>query len=139
MPGTATPPPADWPGEWLRGVLTLCVLRVLTDGATYGYDIAQRLDAAGLGEVKGGTLYPLLGRLHTAGLVREEWRPGAGGPGRKYYELTEAGRAHLERDAAAWARFADLTRSLVTGAPAGPAPDAGGPSRPPVPDPEASR
>ncbi|WP_246036394.1 PadR family transcriptional regulator [Cellulomonas telluris] len=108
-------PTADWPGEWLRGVLTLCVLRVLADGPTYGYDIAQRLDAAGLGEVKGGTLYPLLGRLHTAGLVLEEWRPGEGGPGRKYYELTDDGRARLGRDAAEWARFADLTRAFVTG------------------------
>ncbi|WP_309135155.1 PadR family transcriptional regulator [Cellulomonas sp.] len=108
-------PTADWPGEWLRGVLTLCVLRVLADGPTYGYDIAQRLDAAGLGEVKGGTLYPLLGRLHTAGLVREEWRPGEGGPGRKYYELTDDGRARLGRDAVEWARFADLTRAFVTG------------------------
>ncbi|MFC8193612.1 PadR family transcriptional regulator [Cellulomonas sp. NPDC057328] len=133
MTDTAQLPPADWPGEWLRGVLTLCVLRVLADGPTYGYDIAQRLDAAGLGEVKGGTLYPLLGRLHTADLVREEWRPGDGGPGRKYYELTAAGRARLRRDAAEWARFADLTRTFVTGADADVAPLV------PVTSPEALR
>ncbi|MBD7917521.1 PadR family transcriptional regulator [Cellulomonas sp. Sa3CUA2] len=121
MPSPTTPPDArpatagvDWPGEWLRGVLSLCALRVLADGATYGYDIAQRLAAAGLGEIKGGTLYPLLGRLHAAGLLTEEWRPGDGGPGRKYYALTDAGRAHLRDESARWARFADLTQTFVT-------------------------
>lgn len=111
-PGTAAP--ADWPSDWLRGVLTLCVLRVLTAGATYGYEIAQRLAAAGLGEIKGGTLYPLLARLHTAGLVEEEWRPGDGGPGRKYYALTAAGRTHLHDEGARWSRFAALTQTFVT-------------------------
>lgn len=111
-PGTAAP--ADWPSDWLRGVLTLCVLRVLTAGATYGYEIAQRLAAAGLGEIKGGTLYPLLARLHAAGLVEEEWRPGDGGPGRKYYALTAAGRTHLHDEGARWSRFATLTQTFVT-------------------------
>ena len=49
-----------WPGEWMRGVLSLCVLRVVADGPTYGYAIAARLAEAGLGSVKGGTLYPIL-------------------------------------------------------------------------------
>lgn len=103
-----------WPGDWLRGVLSLCALRVLADGPTYGYDIAQRLAAAGLGEIKGGTLYPLLGRLAAAGLLDEEWRPGDGGPGRKYYALTPAGRTHLRDESARWSRFADLTQTFVT-------------------------
>ncbi|ADG76024.1 transcriptional regulator, PadR-like family [Cellulomonas flavigena DSM 20109] len=103
-----------WPGDWLRGVLSLCALRVLADGPTYGYDIAQRLAAAGLGEIKGGTLYPLLGRLAVAGLLDEEWRPGDGGPGRKYYALTPAGRTHLRDESARWSRFADLTQTFVT-------------------------
>ena len=55
-----------WPSEWLRGVLEVCVLRVLADGATYGYAIASRLTDGGLGGVKGGTLYPLLSRLERA-------------------------------------------------------------------------
>ncbi len=53
----------------MRGVLSLCVLRVVADGPTYGYAIAARLADAGLGTVKGGTLYPLLTRLQTEGLV----------------------------------------------------------------------
>ncbi|OLT23820.1 PadR family transcriptional regulator [Ornithinimicrobium sp. CNJ-824] len=106
----------QWPGEWLRGVLGVCVLRILLDGPSYGYAITQRLAQVGLGEVKGGTLYPLLGRLEQAGHVEVEWRPGDGGPGRKYFALTGAGRAHAHRQAADWAAFTTTTRALTDGA-----------------------
>jgi PadR family transcriptional regulator PadR len=106
----------SWPSEWLRGVLEVCVLRVLTHGPSYGYALTQALAAAGLGEVKGGTLYPLLGRLEAAGRVEVEWRPGDGGPGRKYYSLTPQGRAHGAALATRWAEFTTITRALTDGA-----------------------
>ncbi|MGY2079030.1 PadR family transcriptional regulator [Modestobacter sp. SYSU DS0657] len=112
-----------WPSEWVRGVLDVCVLRVLRDGPTYGYAIAARLAGSGLGTLKGGTLYPLLGRLERTGLVTAEWRPGEGGPGRKYYRLTGAGHEELRHAAGRWSDFTDVTRNIITGAqaPAGPA------------------
>lgn len=106
----------QWPSEWLRGVLGVCVLRVLLDGPSYGYAITQRLAAAGLGDVKGGTLYPLLGRLEEAGHVEVEWRPGEGGPGRKYFSLTTQGRTHARSLADRWAAFTTITRELTDGA-----------------------
>ncbi len=108
-----------WPAEWLRGVLDLCVLAVLDEGPTYGYALATRLDALGLGQVKGGTLYPLLARLEQAGHVTTRWEPGAGGPGRKYFALTASGRADLADRAAAWADFAGLTTAITGRAVAG--------------------
>lgn len=102
-----------WPGEWLRGVLGVSVLAVLTQGPTYGYAISAALAAAGLGTVKGGTLYPLLGRLEQAGHVQVEWRPGEGGPGRKFYALTAAGREHAREQAELWSAFSSTT-ALVT-------------------------
>lgn len=105
----------EWPSEWLRGVLGLWVLRALRAGPTYGYAITTQLAAAGLGEVKGGTLYPLLSRLESAGLVSVEWRPGERGPGRKFYRLTDAGHAELARGALRWVEFATLTGSFITG------------------------
>ncbi|TRY20186.1 PadR family transcriptional regulator [Tessaracoccus rhinocerotis] len=102
-----------WPSEWLRGVLGVCILRILADGPTYGYEIAARLAAGGLGTVKGGTLYPLLGRFEDSGWVDVEWRPGEGGPGRKYYSITDAGRAEAAAQAGRWARFTAVTRSLT--------------------------
>jgi len=98
-----------WPGEWLRAVLSLAVLRAIDAGDTYGYAIAARLERAGLGAVKGGTLYPLLGRLENGGLVEAEWRAGEGGPGRKHYALTDEGRRTLHEQAASWTRFAEIT------------------------------
>ena len=102
-----------WPSEWLRGVLGACVLRILSDGPTYGYEIATRLAAAGLGTVKGGTLYPLLGRCEQAGWVAVEWRVGESGPGRKYYTLTPSGRTELRGRASRWHEFVDVTGSLL--------------------------
>jgi PadR family transcriptional regulator, regulatory protein PadR len=107
---------SSWPSEWLRGALDLCVLRVLVDGPTYGYAISTALEDAGLGAIKGGTLYPLLGRLEQSGLVTVEWRPGDGGPGRKYYRLTADGRHRLAERADGWMRFTTITRTLVADA-----------------------
>jgi PadR family transcriptional regulator PadR len=104
-----------WPSDWLRGVLEVCVLRILADGQTYGYAIASRLADGGLGVVKGGTLYPLLNRLESAGLVTVQWRAGDGGPGRKYYLLTDEGQRQLQSTAGRWSRFTELTRGFIAG------------------------
>jgi PadR family transcriptional regulator PadR len=103
-----------WPGEWLRGALGLCVLGVLADGPTYGYAISQQLVKAGLGTVKGGTLYPLLARLESDGFVESSWRAGDAGPGRKYFTLTTAGRNELATRSQAWDQFVDATRRTLS-------------------------
>ena len=110
---TPTITDAGWPTEWMRGALAVCVLHVIADGPTYGYAIASALADAGLGTVKGGTLYPLLGRLEEAGLVSVEWRAGEGGPGRKFYALTPAGEEEHRRQVTHWLAFADVTSSFV--------------------------
>ena len=107
-------PAERWPGEWLRGVLTLCVLRVVADGPTYGYAIAGRLQEAGLGEVKGGTLYPLLTRLETEGLVTSSWTAGDGGPGRKFFTLTDAGARDLAERSEQWQVFTQRAAGLLS-------------------------
>ena len=65
----------------------------------------SELERHGFGTIKGGTLYPLLTRYEAAGLVTTEWRAGDGGPGRKYFALTDQGRAELTRLSADWLRF----------------------------------
>jgi PadR family transcriptional regulator PadR len=106
-------PDQPWPSEWLRGVLEVCVLRVLADGQTYGYAIASRLADSGLGVVKGGTLYPLLSRLESSCLVTAHWRAGDGGPGRKYYQLTDAGHRELQSTADQWSLFTEVTGTMI--------------------------
>lgn len=92
-------------GQWLRGVLDLCVLAILSRRESYGYELAQTLNAAGLGPIQGGTLYPLLLRLQRAGLVTAWWREGEAGPARKYYRATPAADEVLRRSAAEWRSF----------------------------------
>lgn len=107
-------PIQPWPSEWLRGLLSLAVMRVLADGPTYGYAIASSLEDNGFGVIKGGTLYPLLGRLEVAGYVTTQWRDGEGGPGRKYFELTDAGRAAYAAQSSQWREFACHTTQFLT-------------------------
>ena len=100
------------PTEWLRAVLPLAVLSAVAEEETYGYAVAQRLQTAGLGAVKGGTLYPVLNRLEADGLLTSSWREGVGGPGRKFFAATDAGRDHLQRRAAAWHTFTERAAGL---------------------------
>lgn len=104
----------QWPGEWMRGVLSLCVLAVVAEQETYGYAIAQRLQAAGLGKVKGGTLYPVLTRLEQEGLLTAGWREGDGGPGRKFFAATPSGRAALRERTDDWLTFTGRATALLT-------------------------
>ena len=102
-----------WPSEWLRATLALCVLGVLQDDSGHGYLVAARLAEAGLGEVKGGTLYPILARLEDSGWVASAWEPGVGGPGRKVFHLTDAGRARLHEQRAEGTDFVDVTQAVL--------------------------
>lgn len=104
----------DWPSDWMRGVLELAVMRVLREGPSYGYAIAGRLREAGLGEPKGGTLYPLLTRLEASGDVVTGWRAGDGGPGRKYFAITPAGRDRFDRLSERWRDFVTVTSFITT-------------------------
>jgi PadR family transcriptional regulator PadR len=102
-----------WPAQWLKGVLELCVLAVVAEGETYGYAIAQRLERVGLGQVKGGTLYPILLRLEQDNLVTSAWGAGQGGPGRKFYRITEAGTAELRVRCDDWHAFTATAAALL--------------------------
>ncbi|MFF5422878.1 MULTISPECIES: PadR family transcriptional regulator [unclassified Streptomyces] len=105
---------ADRRSNWLKGVLDLLVLSRLTDGESYGYEIGRTLAEAGLGEIKGGTLYPVLNRLEEAGLVEAEFRAAERGPGRRYYRLTASGRAHLATESGAWLDFHHAVRTMLS-------------------------
>lgn len=102
--------------QWLRGVLPLCILSVLTEGEQYGYDLSRKLEDAGLGSIKGGTLYPVLGRIESDGLVAVRWESGAGGPSRKYYRLTDDGRSFLANGGNEWLEFNDTAARLLRAA-----------------------
>ncbi len=99
--------------HWVRTSLALAVLAVLEEGDRHGYALAQRIEALGLGPVRGGALYPVLGRLETEGAVSAAWQAGDGGPGRKVYCLTPAGRARRAAEVAGWATFSTSLDALL--------------------------
>ncbi|MEU5882775.1 PadR family transcriptional regulator [Spirillospora sp. NPDC047279] len=103
----------DRRASWLKGVLDLLVLATLTEGENYGYEIAKTLAASGLGQIKGGTLYPVLNRLEEAGLVAAEFRVAERGPGRRYYRLTAEGHATLAEQSRLWRSFDESVRSVL--------------------------
>ena len=101
--------------QWLRGVLDLAVLATLQSaGTNYGYLLIQSLTEAGIRDLKGGTIYPLLARLEQEGLVSSEWQAGDGGPGRKYFTITDEGRVALAHGSEGWSDFASTIGSILS-------------------------
>jgi len=98
-----------------RGTLELIVLHQLHVGEAYGYEIATTITAqsGGVVAVTDGTLYPVLYRLERAGFVKVRWDTPERGVPRKYYRLTPAGRAELERLEDEWTTFATAMTQLL--------------------------
>jgi PadR family transcriptional regulator PadR len=101
--------------ELNAGLVGLVLLAVL-DGADedlYGYQIAKRLQDLGNGSppVKQGALYPVLRQLSANGLLASRIVPSYAGPPRRYYRITDAGRATLVE----WRDIWRSTRDFVDG------------------------
>ena len=95
-----------------KGVVESCVLAVMREGEVYGVDLARRLTSAGL-LASEGTLYPLLARLRAGGEVTTRWEESPSGPPRRYYRLTAAGRASVERFDATWRTFSGAVDAIL--------------------------
>lgn len=89
-----------------KGVLELCVLRLLRRGQAYPSDIIRDLQDAGLNVVE-GTIYTLLNRMRREGKLDYLWRESRQGPPRKYFFLTPAGVENLEAMNEAWQQITD--------------------------------
>ena len=90
---------------------TPLVLALLAEGESYGYAILKRVRALSGGELEwtDGMLYPLLHRLRRLGYVTTEWRTPPEGRRRRYYALTDDGRAALAEQQLQWVT---VTRAL---------------------------
>jgi len=88
-------------GPIRKGLLEFLILRIISANKVYAADILTRLRKTEFttGE---GTLYPLLSRMRRDGLLEYEWVESEAGPPRKYYQLTEQGRQHLDELDAYW-------------------------------------
>jgi PadR family transcriptional regulator PadR len=104
------------PGSDLyTGTLDVVILRALEGGAMHGYAIGLwiRRHSGEVLDVKEGVLYPALHRIERRGWVRARWDRTDTGRRAKFYETTEAGRAHLEEEAARLARYSEAVLALL--------------------------
>ena len=90
---------------------TPLVLALLAEGESYGYQILKRVRELSGGELEwtDGMLYPLLHRLRRVGYVTTQWRQAPEGRRRRYYAITEDGRAALAQHQRQWVT---VTRAL---------------------------
>jgi len=102
--------------ELLQGTLDMLVLKALSLEPMHGWGISERLQqwSEDILRLNEGSLYPALYRLERQGLVRSAWKASANNRRARYYELTAAGRRHLEQELRAWRR-ASRAVNLVLG------------------------
>src|ERR1700757_1036205 len=98
-----------------KGMLVYCVLLLVKDGKVYSSEIIRALRGAELIVVE-GTLYPLLSRLAKDKILAYEWQESEQGPPRKYYWLTDDGKALLANQKAAYQKLHKSIQSLEKGA-----------------------
>lgn len=96
-----------------KGILEYCILSVLSRNSCYASDIIKELKEAEVIVVE-GTLYPLLTRQKNAGLLSYRWEESLQGPPRKYYELTDTGRAHLTDLDKSWQELVESVNLIRT-------------------------
>ena len=90
--------------DLVAAMATPLVLAILVEGTSYGYAILKRVRELSGGDLEwtDGMLYPLLHRLERLGYIRAEWGASPEGRRRKYYEVTDAGRAQLADQRKQW-------------------------------------
>ena len=97
--------------QYKKGVLELCVLSLLHGKDRYGYEISEFL--AEKIDIADGTVYPILRKLKSDGLVTTYLSEESGGPPRKYYSLTQLGREAYQADRADYLGFVKTVEEIL--------------------------
>lgn len=105
----------DRGSQLLKGVLDMCLLSIISEEPSYGYEMIHKLQERGLRLVSEGSIYPLLSRLQKGGLVDGYLVHSTEGPARKYYQITTDGRAALVEWAKEWGDFRDGVQDVLEG------------------------
>lgn len=101
--------------QLLKGVLDMCLLAVIAEEPSYGYEMAKKLEQRGLDLVGEGAIYPVLSRLQKGGHIQGYLVESAGGPARKYYRITASGQTTLRQWAKDWDRLVVGVEQVVKG------------------------
>jgi PadR family transcriptional regulator, regulatory protein PadR len=103
------------PSDLVQGTLDLLILKTLSLEPKHGWAIAKRIQQISreVLQVQQGSLYPALHRLEQQGWIKAKWAETDTGRQAKFYSLTSAGRAQLEKEAANWNRLSSAINIVV--------------------------
>ena len=103
------------PNDLVQGTLDLLILKTIALEPKHGWAIAKRIQQVSgeVLQVQQGSLYPALHRLEQRAWIKAKWKESDTGRQAKFYSLTSAGRAQLEKEAANWSRLSAAINLVV--------------------------
>lgn len=101
--------------QLLHGVLDMCLLSLIDEEASYGYEMVAKLRKRGLSLASEGSIYPLLSRLQKQGMIEGYLVQSSEGPARKYYRMSDDGKETLDQWRAEWHDFSDSVNAVLNG------------------------
>ncbi|HEY6329827.1 MAG TPA: PadR family transcriptional regulator [Blastocatellia bacterium] len=107
------------PSDLIQGTLDLLILKTISLSPQHGWAIAKRIEQVSgeVLQVTQGALYPALHRLEQHGWLKSEWRMTDSGREAKFYNLTRAGRAQLQKELEQWERLSGAVGLVIEMAP----------------------
>jgi PadR family transcriptional regulator PadR len=94
-----------------KGILEMCILFQLTKSEMYGYEIMKIIKDV-FPDVYDGSIYAILRRLNADGYTETYMRESTGGPPRKYYRITDAGKEYSENMNQEWNKLKESVKIL---------------------------
>ena len=101
--------------QLLHGVLDMCLMSIINEEASYGYEMVRKLRSRGLDLASEGSIYPLLSRLQKQGLIEGYLVQSSEGPARKYYRMSDEGRVALVQWRQEWQDFSSSVDEVLGG------------------------
>jgi PadR family transcriptional regulator PadR len=103
------------PSYLVQGTLDLLILKTISLEPMHGWAIGKRIEQVSreILQVQQGSLYPALHRLEQQGWIKAHWADTETGRNAKFYSLTKAGRAQLEKELASWDRLSGAVNLVV--------------------------
>ncbi len=101
-----------WQSQVKKGTLSFILLTLLKGKEMYGYEIMEYVLKHIAIDIAEGTLYPLLNRLKTDGLIDSKWVEQPSGIPRKYYTLTSEGSIALEEMKKIWEHLYESIKKI---------------------------
>lgn len=107
----------DHRSQLLKGVLDMCLLAIISEEPSYGYEMADKLSKRGLDLASEGSIYPTLSRMQRSSLIEGYFVEADGsGPPRKYYRIAQQGEQRLAEWNGEWIGLRDGVDQVLKGA-----------------------